>query len=121
MAISPQTPANSRKAQRQLNLGFPVLSDAGGSVAAAFGVRRTFPDYLREMSRKLGVDLTQFNGEDGWTLPLPAREVIARTGSSTPRSILIIRAGRSRQTSSRRPADAGRPSNLRPDEGELSL
>ena len=35
VAISPQTPANSRKAQRQLNLGFPMLSDAGGSVAAA--------------------------------------------------------------------------------------
>ena len=64
VAISPQTPANSRKAQRQLNLGFPMLSDAGGSVAAACGVRWTFPDYLRETSRKLGVDLTRFNGED---------------------------------------------------------
>ena len=77
VAISPQTPANSRKAQRQLNLGFPMLSDAGGSVAAACGVRWTFPDYLRETSRKLGVDLTRFNGEDSWTLPMPARYVIA--------------------------------------------
>jgi len=76
VAISPQTPANSRKAQRQHNLGFPVLSDASGSVAAAFGLRWTLPEYLRETSRKLGVDLAQFNGDDSWTLPMPARYVI---------------------------------------------
>jgi peroxiredoxin len=77
VAISPQTPANSRKAQAKHSLRFPVLSDNGGEVGAQFGVRWTFPDYLREVHRKLGVDLTQFNGDESWTLPMPARYVIA--------------------------------------------
>jgi peroxiredoxin len=78
VAVSPQTPANSRKAQRQHDLRFPVLSDAGGSVADAFGVRWILPEYLREVFRKLGVDLAEVNGEESWTLPMPARYVIGR-------------------------------------------
>src|ERR1700744_2157301 len=80
VAISQQTPANRRKSQRQNGLGFPILSDKGGKVAAEFGVRWTLPDYLREVHRTLGADLTQFNGEDSWTLPMPARYVIGQDG-----------------------------------------
>lgn len=80
VAISPQTAANSRKSQRQNALGFPVLNDKGGTVAAQFGVRWTAPEYLREIHHQLGADLTQFNGEDSWTLPMPARYVIGPNG-----------------------------------------
>ena len=79
-AISLQTAPNSRKSQRQNGLGFPILGDHGGEVAAQFGVRWTLPDYLREVHKALGADLTQFNGEDSWTLPMPARFVIAQDG-----------------------------------------
>ena len=59
-----------------------------------FGVRWTLPDYLREVQKGLGADLTQFNGEDSWTLPMPARYVIAQDGKSlTPRSTPIIPGG----------------------------
>jgi peroxiredoxin len=81
VAISEQTAANSRKSQRQNGLGFPILGDHGGEIAARFGVRWTLPDYLREVQKALGADLTQFNGEDSWTLPMPARYVIAQDGS----------------------------------------
>ena len=80
IAISEQTPPNSRKSQRQNGLGFPILGDHGGDIAAQFGVRWTLPDYLREVHKMLGADLTQFNGEDSWTLPMPARYVIAQDG-----------------------------------------
>lgn len=80
VAISLQTAPNSRKTQRQNGLGFPILGDHGGKVAAQFGVRWTLPDYLREVHKGLGADLTQFNGEDSWTLPMPARYVIAQDG-----------------------------------------
>ncbi len=80
VAISQQTPVNSRKSQRQNQLGFPILSDHGGEVGARFGVRWTAPDYLREVHRAVGADLTQFNGEDSWTLPMPARYVIGQDG-----------------------------------------
>jgi peroxiredoxin len=81
VAISQQTAPNSRKSQRQNGLGFPILGDHGGEIAARFGVRWTLPDYLREVQKALGADLTQFNGEDSWTLPMPARYVIAQDGS----------------------------------------
>jgi peroxiredoxin len=80
VAISQQTAPNSRKSQRQNALGFPILSDKGGDIGAQFGVRWTAPDDLREVHKALGADLTQFNGEDSWTLPMPARYVIAQDG-----------------------------------------
>jgi len=80
VAISQQTAPNSRKAQRQGNLGFPILSDAGGAVADAFHLRWTAPDYLRDIHRRVGADLTLFNGDDSWTLPMPARYVIGCDG-----------------------------------------
>ena len=80
VAISQQTAANSRKSQRQNGLKFPILGDHGGIIAAEFGVRWTLPDYLRVVQKGLGADLTQFNGEDSWTLPMPARYVIAQDG-----------------------------------------
>jgi peroxiredoxin len=80
VAISQQTAPNSRKSQRQNGLGFPILSDKGGKVAAQFRVRWTVPEYLREIHKALGADLTQFNGEDSWTLPMPARYVIGQDG-----------------------------------------
>lgn len=81
VAISQQTAPNSRKSQRQNGLGFPILGDHGGEIAAQFGVRWTLPGYLREVQKALGADLTQFNGEDSWTLPMPARYVIAPDGT----------------------------------------
>ena len=80
VAISQQTQSNSRNSQRQNGLGFPILSDHGGEVGAQFGVRWTAPEYLREVHRALGADLARFNGEESWTLPMPARYVIGQNG-----------------------------------------
>lgn len=80
VAISEQTAPNSRRSQQQNGLGFPILGDHAGDIAAQFGVRWTLPDYLRDTHKALGADLPQFNGEDSWTLPMPARFVIAQDG-----------------------------------------
>ena len=80
VAISPQTPANSRKTERASPLGFPILHDPGGAVAAAFGVRFALPDYLAAYYKELGIDLSLINADDSWTLPMPARYVIAPDG-----------------------------------------
>lgn len=63
VAISPQTAANSRKAVRQNELGFPILSDPHNEVAAAFGLRFELPDYLADLYKSLKNDLPSFNGE----------------------------------------------------------
>ncbi len=79
-AISQQTPANSRKSQRENGLTFPILSDHGGNIGHAFGLRWVVPADMCEMHRKLGGPLPTFNGEDSWTLPMPARYVIGQDG-----------------------------------------
>jgi peroxiredoxin len=81
VAISQQTPVNSRKAQAQHALSFPILSDPGGQIAAAFGIRFRLPDDLIQIYKGFGVDLPVINGEPSWTLPMPARYVIAPNAS----------------------------------------
>ncbi|GAB0117836.1 peroxiredoxin-like family protein [Acidisoma sp. 7E03] len=81
VAISPQTPVNSRKSVRQNALGFPILSDTQNDVADAFGLRFQLPDYLVDLYKSLKNDLPAFNGDESWTLPMPARYVIAQDGT----------------------------------------
>ena len=76
VAVSPQTAVNSRKSVRQNGLGFPILSDPGNELAARFGLRLRLPDYLIELYKSLRNDLTAFNGDPSWTLPMPARFVV---------------------------------------------
>lgn len=80
VAISPQTAANSRKSQRDLRLSFDILSDEGGEIADAFGLRFRLPEDLIPVYKSLGVDLPSINGEPSWTLPMPARYVVASDG-----------------------------------------
>lgn len=80
VAISPQTPVNSRKSVRQNSLEFPILSDVRNEVAAAFGLRFPLPDYLVELYKSLKNDLPSFNGDPSWTLPMPGRYVVGRDG-----------------------------------------
>lgn len=80
LAISPQTPVNSRKSVRENKLDFPILSDVHNDVAAAFGLRFELPDYLVELYKSLKNDLPNFNGDGSWTLPMPARYVIGQDG-----------------------------------------
>ncbi len=61
---------------KEKNLTFDLLSDPGNKVAQQFGPVYTFPDDLRQIYLKFGIDLEQFNGDDSWTLPMPAGIII---------------------------------------------
>jgi peroxiredoxin len=79
VAISPQTAANSRRSQRENKLAFPILTDPHNDVAAGFGLRFGLPDYLVDLYKnafKNNLDLV--NGDDSWTLPMPARFIIGQ-------------------------------------------
>lgn len=81
VAISPQTPANSRKSQRDNKLDFPILSDPGAAVAAEFGLRFSLPEDLIEVYRQFGIDLAAVNDDRSGVLPRPARYVIGTDGA----------------------------------------
>jgi peroxiredoxin len=81
VAISPQLPVNGQQMQQAHGLAFPLLTDSGNSLAAQFGLRFVLADDLVELyTDSLGIDLTKLNDESGWTLPMPARFVVAPSG-----------------------------------------
>lgn len=81
VALSMQNAVNSRKSVQQNKLGFPILVDAGGEIANAFGLRFALPDYLIDIYKNtFKNDLTLFNDDHSWTLPMPGRYVIGQDG-----------------------------------------
>jgi peroxiredoxin len=70
-----------RKSVRDNKLGFPILSDAHGDVAAAFGLRFSLPGYLIDVYKGLKNNLPVSNDDPSWTLPMPARYVIGQDGT----------------------------------------
>ena len=80
VAISPLLPKYSKQVEKNNGLGYDILSDEGNDVAAKFGLKFAFPDYLIEVYKGFGADFKRFNGDDSWTLPMPARYVVGRDG-----------------------------------------
>jgi peroxiredoxin len=80
VAISPQVEEQSQKAVRQNKVTFDVLMDPGNQVADKFGLRFALPEYLRSIYTEFGADLSKFNGDDSWTLPVASRFVIDQGG-----------------------------------------
>jgi peroxiredoxin len=56
------------------------LHDRGNVVAERYGLAFTVPEELQRIYHGFGLDLAKANGDDSWTLPMPARFVIDRAG-----------------------------------------
>lgn len=81
VAVSPQTLQQSRKAVSDFGVRFPLLADRGNRVARAYGLVYAFPDDLRDVYLDvLDTDLSEYNGDSSWTLPMPARYLIDTEG-----------------------------------------
>jgi peroxiredoxin len=81
VALSMQNAPNSRRSARENGLGFPILVDKHGTVADAFGLRfKLSPTVVKVYRDVLKNDLEAFNDDTSWTLPMPARYVIAQDG-----------------------------------------
>jgi peroxiredoxin len=81
VGISPQSPDHSSNVQVNNALGFPVLSDVGSHVARQFGVAYSEPAEMAELHNSFGVKLSDFNGGEGETLPIPATFVLRQDGT----------------------------------------
>lgn len=80
VAISGQTPDNSLSMAEKNGLTYEVLSDVGLTVARSYGLVFELPEYLQADYRELGHPLSQFNGTDQNTLPIPGTFVIDPAG-----------------------------------------
>ena len=78
VAISPMTSKQADFMRDQHKLMFPILSDTHNQVSAQFGVACAVPKYQQESFAAAFINLPFINGEDSWTLPLPATFVIGQ-------------------------------------------
>jgi peroxiredoxin len=80
VAVSPQTPDNSLTMAEKHNLEFPVLSDEGGAVIGAYGLKYDIDAQSQKVLEAAGINVANYNGAGGWILPAPAVFVIGRDG-----------------------------------------
>ncbi len=80
VAITPQLAEHNQALVRKRGLTFALLSDPGNAVASAFKLTFRLPDDLETVYRGFKIELPAYNGDDSWTLPMPARYVIDRRG-----------------------------------------
>jgi peroxiredoxin len=80
VAISPQTPDASLTLAEKQALAYPVLSDVGHRVARQFGIVYTLDANQRSVHDAFGVDLSAYNGDASFELPVPATYLIESDG-----------------------------------------
>jgi len=80
VAVTPQLAEASRSLIEKQGITFDLLSDPGNAYTAKLGLRFTLPDDLKGVYLGFGNDLAVRNGENSWTLPMPGRFVIDRSG-----------------------------------------
>lgn len=80
VALTPQTPEHNKAMALKNELNFHLLSDPGNAYAGELGLRFVVPDYIQEIYNGFGLNLPKFNGDDSWSLPIPARLVVDRSG-----------------------------------------
>lgn len=80
LAVSPQTVEYSQETTRKHSLGFCVISDRRNAVAKKYKLMFTLPKVIRSVYGQLGADLSKFNGDDTYGLPIAATYVIDRNG-----------------------------------------
>ena len=68
--------------KKEKKLRVDILSDPGNKVAEQYGIKFKMPDDLVTVfTTMLGIRVDEYNGDDSWTLPMPARLIIDRDGT----------------------------------------
>jgi peroxiredoxin len=61
-------------------LDFEILFDDDNAYAESIGLKHGFPDDLKGVYGKFGLNLDSFNGNSKWELPIASRFVVDQTG-----------------------------------------
>jgi peroxiredoxin len=81
VSISPQIAKYNAQIIERQRLPFDLLSDEGNKVAEKFGLRWEMVNPLKSLyNDQFRISLPNYNEEDSWTLPMPARYLIDTNG-----------------------------------------
>lgn len=80
VAVSPQIVSYNKAMKNEKNLSFEILSDSGNQIAEKYGIKYQMPDDLINVYKQFRLKVEEHNGDDSWTLPMPARLIIDQDG-----------------------------------------
>ena len=84
VAITPDTGAAFAAVKRDNRLNFDILSDLDYGLALLFGIVFKFPDPIRDLYLRIGIDRGARHGNrHAWLLPIPATYIVDRQGIIT--------------------------------------
>ncbi len=78
--IAPQLEIHNRAIKEEKGLDADILSDPGNEVAERYGIRFELPGDLKGIYQQFKINLDEYDGDDSWTLPMPARLIIDKDG-----------------------------------------
>jgi peroxiredoxin len=83
VAVTPDTGAALAATARASQIGYELLSDVDNGVGLSFGLIFRVPPEVRDLYRRLGIDLGARHGNDTgeWLLPVPATYIVDRRGT----------------------------------------
>jgi peroxiredoxin len=80
IAISPQKP-DTATFSKDYKLQFEVLTDINNNLAKRLGIAFYLQEFVLPSYEKLGINLSQFNENNDYSLPIPAVFVVDQTGT----------------------------------------
>ena len=80
VSIVPEIAPYARKMQKLQGIPFRVLTDLDLGYALSLGLVFWIGETLKEIYRRIGIDLERFQGHGGWLLPIPATVVVGQDG-----------------------------------------
>ena len=80
VAITPQIQSLNSELVSKHNLNFDVLYDEDNQYARSLDLVHGFPDDLKGVYGKFGINLDEANGNTKWELAIPSRFVVDASG-----------------------------------------
>ncbi len=87
ISIVPEIAKYARVLRATRDLPFRVLTDLDLAYAMSLGLVFWVGEKVKQMYLGFGIDLTQFQGNGGWFLPIPATLVVGTNGSVKARFV----------------------------------
>ena len=87
VAISPERQQFARVLRAEAGAGFPFLSDVGSGYALSLGLAIWVDDTMSGLIAQAGWTVPEFQGTDGWIMPIPAVFVVGQDGRIIARHV----------------------------------
>jgi peroxiredoxin len=87
VAISPERQRYTSALRVDAGAGFPFLSDVGSGYALSLNLAIWVDDAMARLIASSGLDIPEYQGTDGWIMPVPAVFVVGTDGRVIARHV----------------------------------